>query len=64
MPEIKIPCPTDGCAGVVFASFARGVNGGGIVQWVDDDPQVYCTNDCRTPLELEGPVNEQLAERV
>ena len=57
MEEISIPCPTDGCDGTVTATAEPVMNG---TQWQiehrGESPAVSCSNNCKSPAELEEPV--------
>jgi hypothetical protein len=61
MQNIEIPCPTEGCRGVVQVQAQPIIQG---TEWeileVDGTPQVSCSEGCRTPAELCQPVKDEL----
>ena len=61
MQRLEIPCPTDGCPGVVHVRAEPVVNG---TEWeileIDGAPDVACSEGCRTPQELAQPVKDEL----
>ena len=61
MDTLEIPCPTDGCPGIVHVEAEPIASG---TEWeilrIDGSPQVRCTESCRSPEELYQPVKDEL----
>ena len=61
MEQITIPCPTEGCDGEVTTTAEPILSGTEwAIQHLGGAPNVRCSQNCKSPAELEEPVKAAL----